>query len=42
MPLGSTPPHLFGQVRSNAALILKTPHKAFSEFSNLTEKGMKC
>jgi hypothetical protein len=42
MPLGLTPPHLFGQVGSNAALILETPHGAFSKFSNLTEKGMKC
>lgn len=42
MPLGSTPTHLFGQVGSNAALILETPHGAFNEFSNLTERGTKC
>ena len=42
MPIGSPPPHLLGQVGSNAALILETPHRAFCEFSNLTEKRMKC
>ena len=42
MPLGSIPTHLFDQVGSNAALIQETPHRAFSEFSNLTEKRMKC
>jgi len=42
MPLESTPPHLFGQVGGNAAVILETPHGAFREFSNLIEKGIKC
>lgn len=42
MPLGSTPPHLLGQVGCNATQTTETPYGAFSEFSNLTEKGMKC
>ena len=42
MPIGSPPPHLLGQVGSNATQTIKTQHRAFNEFSNLTEKGMKC
>lgn len=42
MPLGFLPTHLLCQVGCNATQTIETQHRTFNEFSNLTEKGMKC